>query len=92
VDILNDITAEIRADGIIYYCNVDPSLNLLLDIDLSWENLQTAVQNILNQTGGYMKVQMEYGDPLHRDLNLLPIPGQLPQPTDTGTTSAVLPQ
>jgi len=91
-DILMDITAEIRADGLIYYCNVDPSLNMLLDIDLSWENLQTAVGNIITQVGGYMQVQMEYGNPLHRDINLMPIPGQLPQPTDTGTTSAVLPQ
>jgi hypothetical protein len=92
-DILNDITLEARKDGILHSCIVDASLNAkLLDVDLSWENLQTAVNNIIAQTGGYMQVKVEAANPARRDLYLLSIPGQLPQPVDTGASSPVLPQ
>ena len=93
-DILSDITAEALSDNIITGIFVDPSLNqILIDIDLSWENLQTAVNNIITQTGGFMRIEMS---PLQniawRVLCIRPIPGQLPQPKDIGTTSGVLPQ
>ena len=92
-DILNDITLEARQDYVLHSCIVDPSLDAkLLDLDLSWENLQTAVNNIIAQTGGYMQLKVEAANPARRDLYLLPIPGQLPQPVDTGATSPVLPQ
>jgi len=92
-DILGDIMGGPIADGIIPSgCVVDPLLNLPLDIDLSWENLQTAVTNIINQVGGYMRVVVDPDDPWWRALYLNPIPGQLPNPMDTGATPAVLPQ
>lgn len=92
VDILNDITIEARADGIFGACSVDPSLNIPIDIDLSWENVQTAVGNIIAQTGGYIQIQCDPKAPSWRVLYIFPIPGQLPQPKDAGATSAVLPQ
>lgn len=71
--ILNDITAEARKDDIIGLVSVDPSLEKPLDIDLSWEDLQTAVNNIINQTGGYMRIDVDPNDPTLRVLKLLPI-------------------
>jgi len=92
-DIINDITAEAQADKVITSIYVDPSLNVVaLDIDLSWENLQTATGNIVAQTGGFMRVEVDVAVPAHRALCIRPIPGQVAQPTDVGITSAVLPQ
>jgi len=93
LDILNDITTEIIADGIIYNNYVDPGLNTTpLDIDLSWENIKTACDNIIAQIGGFMRVITTTEAPWQRTITIRPIPGQLPQPQDVGTTSAVLPQ
>jgi hypothetical protein len=92
VDILNDITTEIRSDGYLIACLVDDSLNMPLDIDLSWENIQTAVGNLINQVGGYMYIDFYNGDPTQRVLNIVPLPGDLAQPINVGTTSPVLPQ
>jgi len=71
---------------------VDPSLDMLIDIDISWENIQTAINNIISQVGGYMQVQFNPNNPAQRVLNLLPLPSGVAQPTDIGTTSPVLPQ
>ena len=91
-DILNDVCVEAISDKIISTISVDPSLDALIDIDLSWENIQTAVGNIITQIGGYLRIQVDPTNPLFRVLGILPIPGQLPQPSSTGATSAVLPQ
>ena len=93
-DIINDITAEAQADRVITGISIDPSLNAMpLDIDLSWENLQTAMGNIVAQTGGFMRIEMSPTQNIAwRILCLHPIPGQVAQPTDVGITSAVLPQ
>ena len=95
--ILNDITAEMQADAVLSAVVVHPSLDTVpLDVDLSWENVQTAVNNIIAQTGGYMRVLPFAGgqNPTYvkRGLYLLPLPGGVNQPTDTGMTSPVLPQ
>ena len=71
---------------------VDPSLDIPLDIDLSWENCWTAVQNVIAQTGGYAYVGVGKDDPALRTLYLMPIPGQDIVPKGTGMASAVLPQ
>ena len=93
LDILNDITAEAQADKVLNGCYVDPSINsILLDIDLSWENLQTAAGNIITQTGGFMRVEIDPVNPAKRTLAIRPIPGQLPQPQQVGVASPVLPQ
>ena len=91
LDILNDITTEIIADGILQACYVDPALNTTpLDVDLSWENLKTACDNIIAQIGGFMRV--EFTAPWWRRICIRSIPGQLPQPQDVGAESPVLPQ
>ena len=71
---------------------VDPSLEIPLDIDLSWENCWTAVQNVIAQTGGYAYVGISKIDPALRTLYLMPVPGQDIVPKGTGMASAVLPQ
>ena len=91
-DILWDIVYEPWQDWVVSAVNVDPALNMLLDIDLSWENVQTAVNNIIAQTGGYMQLQVDTAAPDWRVLNLIPLPGSTSQPTDVGMTSAILPQ
>ena len=91
IDILNDITAEAQADGILHGCYVDSTLNVPIDIDLSWENLKTACDNIIAQVGGYMWVDAITIPPQHV-LSLYPIPGQLAQPAEIGVASPVLPQ
>ena len=92
-DILSDILVTPHADGTLSSgWVVDPSLNVPLDIDLSWENLQTAVNNIIAQTGGYVRIVIDPDAPQWRALYLDPIPGQLPTPQGIGTNSAVLPQ
>ena len=92
-DILNDISSEAIADGIYGMVSVDSSLNQVpLDIDLSWENIKTACDNIIAQIGGYLQLQFDPEDPMWRVLYIFPIPGQLPQPAETGVASAVLPQ
>ena len=92
VDILNDITAGIKSDGYIGMVSVDPSLNMPLDIDLSWENIQTAVNNIISQVGGYMYIDIDRASPTWRVLYLAPLPGAVSQPINIGITSPVLPQ
>ena len=91
-DIIDDICVEIWQDGLIALAYVDPSLDMLIDIDISWENIQTAINNIISQVGGYMQVQFNPNNPAQRVLNLLPLPSGVAQPTDIGTTSPVLPQ
>ena len=91
-DILADICVEPWQDYIVMSSSVDPSLDQILDIDLSWENVQTAVGNIIAQTGGYMQLQVNPSNPWIRNLKILPLPGSdLAQPTDIGMTSAVIP-
>ena len=68
--ILNDICAELLADGYITEIIVDPILNKLIDIDLSWANIQSAVGNIIQQTGGYLRVLVNPNDPTQRTLYL----------------------
>ena len=82
-DIINDIIYEPWKDSVVNLLKVDPSLNMLLDIDLSWENVQTAIGNIIAQTGGYMQLQADPDNPAWRTLYLLPILGDLPQPVNT---------
>jgi len=91
-DIINDICVEIWQDGLIASAYVDPSLDMLIDIDISWENIQTAINNIISQVGGYLQVQFNPNNPAQRVLNLLPLPSGVAQPTDIGTTPPVLPQ
>jgi hypothetical protein len=92
-DILDDICVEPWHDGIVSRAIIDPSLDQMLDIDLSWENVQTAVGNIIAQIGGYMSLQIDPWNPSWRVLYIFPLPGgDLAQPTDIGMTSAVLPQ
>jgi hypothetical protein len=91
-DIIDDICVEIWQDGLIASAYVDPSLDMLIDIDISWENIQTAINNIISQVGGYMQVQFNPNNPAQRVLNLLPLPSGVAQPTDIGTTPPVLPQ
>ena len=91
-DIINDICTEIISDGYIGAVSIDPSLNMPLDIDLSWENIQTAVKNVINQTGGYMFVAFDEAAPVWRVLYLMPLPGDIAEPKNIGTSSAVLPQ
>ena len=88
--ILDDICVEPWHDGIVSRAIVDPSLDQMIDIDLSWENVQTAVGNIIAQIGGYMSLLVDKDNPAWRVLNILPILGA--QPTDAGTASPVLPQ
>jgi hypothetical protein len=68
--ILNAICGEIIDDGYITAILVDPALNKLIDIDLSWENLQSALGNIIQQTGGYMRVLVNSNNPSSRVLYL----------------------
>ena len=91
-DIMMDICAEPIADQVISSVYVDPSLNMPLDIDLSWENVQTAIGNIIAQVGGYMRIGFDPRLLGSRQPTLIPLPGSVVQPTDTGMTSPVLPQ
>jgi len=91
-DIMMDICAEPIADQVISSVYVDPSLDMLLDIDLSWENVQTAIGNIIAQTGGYWVIGFDTRQLGSRQPTILPLPGSVAQPTDTGMTSPVLPQ
>ena len=92
-DILTDVCAEmLNGDELLSHVVVDPSLDIPLDIDLSWENCWTAVANVIAQTGGYAYVGFDQQDPSVRTLYLMPIPGQDIVPKGTGMASAVLPQ
>ena len=92
-DVLRDICAAPWADhGVISNVAVDPSLEMPLDIDLSWENSWTAVTNVIAQTGGYAWVGFDQTNPAWRTLYLMPIPGQDIVPKGTGMMSAVLPK
>ena len=82
-DIINDIIYELWKDGWVSLLKVDPSLNMLLDMDLSWENVQTAIGNVIAQTGGYMQLKADPTNPGQRVLYIFPIPGALPQPLNT---------
>jgi hypothetical protein len=87
-DIINDLFGEIKADGYVTSVYVEPSMNILLDIDLSWENLKTAVDNIINQVGGIMRLRVDSTDHTKRILELLPIAGGLPQPRGAGNSGS----
>jgi len=91
-DILNDICAELAVDGYLTAVYVDVNLDQIIDIDLSWENIKTAVDNVINQVGGYMRVMLDPDDPTYRVLCVLPIPGALPQPGTVEASSGILPQ
>lgn len=91
-DIMKDICAAPIADQVISDVYVDPALNMPLDIDLSWENVQTAINNIITQTGGYLRVGFDPRLLGSRQPTLIPLPGSAAQPTDAGMTSPVLPQ
>ena len=93
-DILYDITADARGDVVLKECHVESPLNNNpIDIDLSWENVHTAVGNIITQIGGYMCVTFSPPpDTSNRVLNILNLPGDISQPQNTGMSSAVMPQ
>ena len=92
-DILYDITAEARHDAVLTGCHVESPLNNNpIDIDLSWENIQTAVGNIIAQIGGYMNVTFIPGNEAYRTLNILNLPGDISQPQNVGMSSAIMPQ
>lgn len=61
-DILAEICGNIIVDGYLTDIFVDPALNKSIDIDLSWENLKTACDKIIDQIGGRVQV---YINPLN---------------------------
>jgi len=91
-DVLNDVCAEMLYGHKLSQVVVDPSIDIPIDIDLSWENCWTAVGNVIAQTGGYAWVGFDQKDPALRTLYLMPVPGQDIVPKGTGMMSAVLPQ
>ena len=93
-DILMDITAEPMSDAVLTGCHIDDPMNdSPIDIDLSWENVSTAVENIIAQIGGYMNVTfLPEPKQAQRTLNILNLPGDISQPQNVGMTSAVMPQ
>ena len=91
-DVLNDVCAEMLYGNELSQVVVDPSIDIPIDIDLSWENCWTAVGNVIAQTGGYAWVGFDQKDPALRTLYLMPVPGQDIVPKGTGMMSAVLPQ
>jgi len=86
-DILTDICYEAVADHIIHSIYVDPSLNIVIDIDLSWENLKTACDNILKQTGGYMHMWVDGNNPNFRVLGFQPLATNVMPATLIGASS-----
>ena len=91
-DVLNDVCAEMLYGNELSQVVVDPTIDIPIDIDLSWENCWTAVGNVIAQTGGYAWVGFDQKDPALRTLYLMPVPGQDIVPKGTGMMSAVLPQ
>jgi len=70
LQVLQDISTEILNDGFITGIYVDPTLNMPLDVDLSWETIKTGIDKIIQQTGGYCRVYIPPSDPSKRILTL----------------------
>jgi hypothetical protein len=87
--ILGDLLYRVMANGWITGYSVDASLNIPLDITISWENVKTAIDSVVKLTGGFARIYVDSTNPLNRTLQILPS-GSTPG-TYFETTYPVLP-
>lgn len=70
--VIEDLAEEAIAAGDITEVYVDGDLDGPIDIDISWENLKTAVDKVVEQTGGYSRIIVNEMNPAQRVLAVMP--------------------